>query len=407
MVGLILLSLAACAQSKATPGPVATTTPTPRTVTTIPSIPETITPPPLTARKIEKAFPSLPPIPRMVHLTHAGDGTGRLWAVFQSGAILVFPNDQSVSTTEAFLDIRRQVNSQGEEEGLLGLTFSPNYVTNGYFYVNYTAANPRRSIISRFSVSATNPNRADPQSELILLEVSQPFSNHNGGTVAFGPDGYLYIGLGDGGSRGDPSGNGQNTATLLGSILRLDVSQATAREPYRIPTDNPFMGVDSGARGEIWAYGLRNPWKFSFDPVSGDLWAADVGQNDYEEVDIIRPGANYGWNIMEGAHCYPSTIRTCDRRNLQLPIIEYTHDEGCSITGGYVYRGRRLPALEGAYVYADFCSGRIWALRYDGSKVTDHALLTDTPLTIPSFGLDENGEIFILAFDGNIYRFAY
>ena len=354
---------------------------------------------------IEVAFPNLSFV-RMVHLTHAGDGTNRLFTVLKPGQIMVFDNSPDVSSADVFLDIRSQVNSQGSEEGLLGLAFDPGYVNNGFFYVYYSASPPRRSVISRFSVSSSNPNAADPQSELILLEVDQPFSNHNGGALVFGPDGNLYISLGDGGSGGDPQGNGQNTATLLGSILRIDVSNATAQETYQVPADNPFVGAGGGVKEEIWAYGLRNPWKFSFDLEQGDLWAADVGQDDFEEIDIIVKGGNYGWNITEGFHCYPPGTASCDQSGLTPPIFEYTHAEGCSITGGHVYRGTRIPVLAGAYTYADFCSGKIWGLRYDGTTVTEQALLLDSTLPIPSFGEDESGELYILSFDGRIYQFV-
>ena len=355
-------------------------------------------------QSLEIAFPNLS-FRRMVGLTHADDGMDRLWAVLQDGRIMVFPNDPQVMQAGLFLDIQGRVNGSGNEEGLLGLAFDPDYRSNGHFYVSYTAAGPRRSVISRFSVSGDDSNKADSTSELVLLEVPQPYSNHNGGSVTFGLDGYLYIALGDGGSGGDPLGSGQDTSTLLGAILRIDVGEATPGAPYRIPPDNPLVGMGS-ARPEIWAYGLRNPWKFSFDPASGDLWAADVGQNDYEEVDIIRRGGNYGWNVMEGAHCYPQSVQTCDQSGLEMPVTEYGHDLGCSITGGYVYRGSKLPELVGAYLYADFCSGRIWALRYDGTAVTETALLADTSLQVPSFGVDEVGEVYVLAFDDRIYRFV-
>ena len=360
--------------------------------------------PSLPPQSLEVAFPNLS-FTRMTHLTHAGDGTDRLWVLLQAGQIMVFPNSPEVSTPAVFLDITGKVSREGNEEGMLGLAFDPSYTQNGYFYLYYSAANPRRSVISRFSVSANDPNLANPSSELVLLEVPQPYGNHNGGTLAFGPDGYLYIALGDGGSRGDPLGNGQNTSTLLGSILRIDVLGATAEQPYRIPADNPLAGV-ARAKGEIWAYGLRNPWKFSFDPATGELWAADVGQNNFEEVDLVKPGKNYGWNIMEGAHCYPPSVQTCSRSGLEMPVFEYTQAEGCSITGGHVYRGDRQPALVGAYVYADYCSGRIWGLRYDGSAVTNQALLVDSSLQIPAIAIDQHNELLILAFDGKIYQFV-
>ena len=352
---------------------------------------------------LEPAFPGLS-IRRMVHLTYPDDGTNRLFVVVQPGRVFTFESDRNVSSVETFLDIRDRVNDQGNEEGLLGMAFDPNYSSNGYFYVYYSAARPRRSIISRFSVSDEDPDRADPTSEHVILEVTQPYSNHNGGQLLFGPDGYLYVGLGDGGSRADPRGNGQNASTLLGSILRIDVRSVAPGGTYSVPPDNPFVGQGEGAREEVWAFGLRNPWRFTFDRATGEMWAGDVGQDRYEEVDLIRPGRNYGWNLMEGAHCFQAG--SCDREGLEMPVTEYDHGSGCSITGGYVYRGSRLPSLYGAYVYADYCSGRIWALRYDGSEVTEHLQILDSSLSIPSFGEDPAGELYVLAFDGTIYRFV-
>ena len=233
------------------------------------------------------------------------------------------------------------------------------------------------------------------------MEIGQPFSNHNGGHITFGPDGYLYVGLGDGGSGGDPRGHGQNLRTLLGTILRIDVSTLDVTGSYAVPPDNPFVGVE-GARPEIWAYGLRNPWRFSFDRETGELWAGDVGQNKLEEIDIITPGGNYGWNIMEGSSCFRDN--RCDRDEFVPPVAEYGRDGGCSVTGGYVYRGSRLPALVGAYLYGDFCTGKIWALRYDGSRVTENAQIADTDLQISSFAEGPDGEVYILSFTGQIAR---
>ena len=360
----------------------------------------------LSTQSLERAFPALS-FDRPIFLTHASDRTDRVFVVLQRGRIAVFPNDQAVASTSTFLDIEERVSSRGNEEGLLGLAFDPAYGENGYFYVYYTAAAPRRSVLSRFT-TGPGPGVADPASELVLLETPQPYQNHNGGMIAFGPDGYLYVGLGDGGSRGDPGGNGQDLGTLLGTILRLDVRGATAERPYAVPPDNPFVGV-AGARPEIWAYGLRNPWRFSFDAASSDaatgvLWALDVGQNAFEEVDLIERGGNYGWNITEGFACYLSA--ECDRGGLTPPVYAYGHDLGCSGTGGYVYRGSRAYLLTGAYVYADFCSGRVWALRHDGERVVEHLELLQTGFRIPSFGEDGSGELYILGFDGAIYHFA-
>ena len=355
----------------------------------------------LKALAVEPAFPALA-FRRPVHLTFPPDGTDRLFVTLQAGRIMVFENDEDVSKAQEFLDIRERVSDRGNEEGLLGLAFDPDYRRNGYFYVYYTASDPRRSVVSRFSVSDEEPERADPASEMPILQVRQPFANHNGGQILFGPDGFLYIGLGDGGGRGDSAGNGQDPSTLLGAILRIDVGTLDSKGTYTVPADNPFAGSEDGARGEIWAYGLRNPWRFSFDRETGDLWAGDVGQDRYEEVDIITPGANYGWNVMEASHCY-RVSRGCDQANLAPPVIEYGSD-GCSITGGYVYRGSLLPSLLGAYVYGDFCSGKIWALRHDGTRVTEHMQVVDSGLSISSFGEDRLGEILVVSLDGGIYR---
>ena len=302
-----------------------------------------------------------------------------------------------------FLDIKDRVLSGGER-GLLGLAFHPNFSSNGFFYVDYTAENPSRTVISRFSVSQANPNQGDNGSEQVILEVLQPFSNHNGGKIAFGPDGYLYVALGDGGSGGDPLGNGQNRSTLLGSILRIDVDTSSEFGEYSVPSDNPFVGNTQGHREEIYAYGLRNPWKFSFDYVTGRLWAADVGQDRSEEINIIEKGRNYGWNIMEGSLCY-SPSEDCNTTGLELPLWDYSHDLGSAITGGFVYRGSNFPDLVGAYVYGDFISGRIWALEYDGTGDPVNTELIDTNLNIASFGVDEANELYICAFDDKIYKF--
>ena len=368
----------------------------------------TSAPLPLTALGVERAFPGLS-FTRMVALAYPDDGTDRLFLVLQSGSIMVFRDDQTVSSADTFLDIRQRVSDRGNEEGLLGLAFDPQYARNGYFYVYYSASSPRRSVISRFSVSPTDPDSADPGSERIVLEVPQPYSNHNAGQIVFDPDGYLYIGLGDGGSAADPASNGQDRATLLGSILRIDVSALDDTGAYAIPADNPFVRAGDEAREEIWAYGLRNPWRFTFDRLTGDLWAGDVGQARYEEIDIVRPGLNYGWNVMEGLHCFSgsrvrSEAEACQGPGLALPVIEYRRDGGCSVTGGHVYRGERLSELTGAYVYADFCSGKIWALRHDGSGVTEHRLLAELGFQIPAFGEGPSGEIYILSFGGGIYR---
>jgi glucose/arabinose dehydrogenase len=336
----------------------------------------------------------------MTNLVQPGT-SDRIFITEQGGVISVFSANNS-QQADIFLDITDRVNRGGDEEGLLGLAFAPDYQENGYFYVYYSAADPRRSVISRFSLDQEDADIADPDSEVIIMEVAQPYSNHNGGQLAFGPDGYLYIGLGDGGSAGDPHGNGQNLGTLLGKILRIDVSGLSGPGDYEIPADNPFVGI-GGAQEEIWAFGFRNPWRFSFDLDTGLLWAGDVGQGSWEEIDIIAKGANYGWNIMEGFHCYsPST--GCNQSGLTLPIAEYGHSEGrCSVTGGYVYRGDQIPSLQGYYIYGDYCSGDIWALSYNGSDVIENILLVDSDLNITSFGEDLAGNLYILDRQGGIY----
>lgn len=320
---------------------------------------------------------------------------GEILVAEQTGRVRYFRQEQLTAEhifVEESLDLRDRVSSRGSEEGLLGLALDPS--EERHLYVYYSAANPRRSVVSRFDYNPQT-GKADPASELVIFEIGQPYHNHNGGQIAFGPDGYLYIGLGDGGSAGDPLGNGQDTSTLLGSILRIDVSNATPRQPYAIPPDNPF--ADSGGRSEIWAYGLRNPWRFSFDRETGDLWAGDVGQNQWEEIDIIERGGNYGWNILEGNHCFRPR-EGCDREGAIPPVWEYSLDGApCSVIGGYVYRGDAIPWLRGAYVYGDFCSGKVYGLRYEGGQVTEHKELADTGLRIMSFAQDHAGELYLLS----------
>ncbi len=351
--------------------------------------------------EVEVAFPNLS-FNRPVGIYHAVDGADRLFVLEQEGLIYVFENLENVTAANIFVDISDRVLFGGEQ-GLLGFAFHPNFTENGYFYVDYTAGNPRRTVIARYSVAQNNPNEADKNSEEILLEVEQPYSNHNGGQIAFGPDGYLYIALGDGGSAGDPHGNGQNRSTLLGSILRIDVDSTSGNMNYGVPSDNPFVGNTEGYREEIYAYGLRNPWRFSFDQVTGWLWAADVGQNRREEIDVIEKGKNYGWNIMEGNLCY-SPPENCNQAGLEPPIWDYSHDQGFSITGGFVYRGSELTELIGSYIYGDYGSGRIWALRYDGVNDPVNTEFLNTNLNIASFGIDGKNEIYICALDGKIYK---
>ena len=336
----------------------------------------------------------------LTNLTQPAAGDDRLFVTEQSGRVLAFANDEETREAQVFLDIQDRVSDRGSEEGLLGLAFDPAYHENGYIYVYYSASGPRRSVVSRFHANAER-QQADPASELVIMEIDQPFSNHNGGQLAFGLDGFLYVGLGDGGSGGDPMRHGRNKGTLLGSILRIDVSRATSETSYAVPPDNPFVG-DSSARPEIWAYGLRNPWRFTFDRETGRLWAGDVGQNSVEEVDVVEKGGDYGWNRLEGSRCFSAA--DCDPTGTVLPVWEYPTRGNCSVIGGYVYRGGGIPSLTGAYVFGDFCSGRIWALRYDGQEVTEHLLLADTPLQIVSFGQDRDGGLYVLSQNSGIYR---
>jgi glucose/arabinose dehydrogenase len=362
--------------------------------------PEPDSPPVQGELQISEAFPKLK-FDRPVDLQNAGDGTDRIFVVEQRGVISVFANHAQVEQKKTFLDIESQVNDSGNEQGLLGLAFHPDYKSNGYFYVNYTASSPNRTVISRFKTSSSDPDKADKASELILLEFEQPYSNHNGGQLAFGPDGYLYIAVGDGSSGGDPQGHGQNRSTLLGNILRIDVDKRDGTTNYGIPEDNPFIDITQGFRPEIYAYGLRNPWRFSFDSKTGELWAGDVGQNSYEEIDIIVKGGNYGWNTMEGAHCFRSD---CDETDLQLPVWEYGRSQGVSITGGYVYRGKALSELDGHYIYADFATGRIWALDNSSPQNPSNKELLKANFNVSSFGVDQNQELYICGFDGKIYK---
>ena len=353
-----------------------------------------LTPPQVQGVKVERVFENL----SFSRLTNLVQTDGRFYVTEQAGRVISFPDSPDPSEATVFLDILDRVSRRGNEEGLLGLAFEPEFDSNGHFYVYYSAANPRRSVVSRFSSTGTT----GPESELVVLEIPQPYRNHNGGQLAFGPDGMLYISLGDGGLGGDPRGNGQNTSTLLGSILRIDVSGIGPDSGYRVPPDNPFVYI-TDARGEIWAYGFRNPWRFSFDRENGDLWAGDVGQNAYEEVDLVFRGANYGWNTLEGGHCF-SPPTGCDSTGTELPVIEYGADEGCSVIGGYVYRGTTIPSLAGTYLYGDFCSGEIHGIRFENGEVVEHNLLVDSGLEITSFGEDENGEIYVLSQNGGIYR---
>lgn len=338
-------------------------------------------------------------IPYLVGIEHAGDGSGRLFLVEQSGQIAIYNGAQVLPTP--FLDLSSLV-SFGGEQGLLGLAFHPSYSSNGFFYVDYIDKSGN-TVVARYHVSG-NANLADPSSATIVLTQVQPFANHNGGQVRFGPDGFLYIALGDGGSGGDPQNNGQKLNTLLGKLLRIDVDRGS---PYATPASNPFVGT-AGARGEIWAYGLRNPWRFSFDRQTGDLFIGDVGQNLWEEVDFQPTGSggqNYGWRVMEGLHCYnPST--NCNTGSRTMPVVEYPHALGCSITGGFRYRGTLLAAHIGTCFFSDLCSGRIWGATPNGSGVWSATQLLDTILAVTTFGEDPAGEIYLSSYaaNGGLYR---
>ena len=348
----------------------------------------------------ERAFPDLK-FERPVELTHAGDGTDRLFVLEQPGVVRVFENRAEAKTAKVFLDLRDVVLREGNEEGLLGLAFHPRYRDNGELFVYYTTR-PRSSVVVRFRVSKGNPDRADRGSAEELLRIDQPYENHNGGSMRFGPDGFLYVGLGDGGSANDPHAHGQNLGTLLGSILRIDVDRRDPGRKYAVPPDNPFVGRRD-ARGEIWAYGLRNVWRLAFDRKTGDLWAGDVGQDRFEEVNLIRKGGNYGWNLREGFHPF-DPASPAKPPDLIDPVVEYHREDGQSVTGGLVYRGERLKDFAGAYFYGDYLSGKVWALRWDGARVVANRQVAATGLNIAAFGEDQNGEMYLCAGDGHLYR---
>ena len=348
-----------------------------------------------------------------VTVTNAGDGSGRIFIVQQTGQIRILSGGTLLPTP--FLDISALVSCCGER-GLLGLAFHPDYATNGFFYVDYTNV-AGNTVVARYEVSPTDPNVADPNSAQTVLTQNQPFANHNGGQLAFGPDGYLYIALGDGGSGGDPQDNGQNLNTWLGKILRVDVNgddfPGDPDRNYAVPPNNPFVGI--AGLDEIWAYGLRNPWRCTFDRVTGDLFIGDVGQNNWEEINFqpaaSAGGENYGWDVLEGMHCFedqpPGSCNAFLNGGSTLPILEYNHSLGCSVTGGYRYRGQLYPQLDGIYFYGDLCSGRIWGAtrQGDGTWVSEELLVSG--FTISTFGEDEAGEVYVAQYNGGqsaLYR---
>ena len=340
---------------------------------------------------------------RPVYLTHAGDGSDRLFVLEQNGRIRLLVDD--VLQPEPWLDLTALVSRDSmrefSERGLLGLAFHPDFENNGRFFVHYSD-HRGETVLERYTLRPDDPARVDTASRLPILSVQQPFSNHNGGQIEFGPDGYLYMGLGDGGSAGDPLKHGQNPATLLGTILRLDVD---VEGGYGIPPDNPGLTRNLLLAPQIWAWGLRNPWRFSFDRVTGELYISDVGQNRLEEINVQPAdspgGINYGWRPMEGSLPYSGETITPD---MQLPALEYGRGDGCSITGGYVYRGFSLPELQGIYFYGDWCSGKVWAAWRDASGIWQNMLFTESGLQITSFGEDEDGELYVLDYAGVIYR---
>ena len=342
---------------------------------------------------------------RPLLVTHAGDGSGRLFVVEQRGVITIIQDGQRLD--EPFLDVSEPVGDQSNEQGLLGLAFAPDYAESGFFYIDYTDTGGDTHV-DECQVSEDNSNVADPQSCVNILFVEQPYPNHNGGHLAFGPDGYLYIALGDGGSGGDPQGHAQNPRSLLGKLLRIDPSGDEA--PYAVPTDNPYMGSTQG-RAEIWVLGLRNPWRFTFDRATGDLFIGDVGQNAYEEISYLPAGsaggANFGWNLMEGTHPFPPGSQPPANAGLVPPIVDYAQNVGgCSVTGGYVYRGPSRPELNGVYFYGDYCSGLIWTLVPQGDAWLSEPFAR-TGFTLSSFGEDEAGELYVLDHAGGaVYRLA-
>jgi glucose/arabinose dehydrogenase len=349
---------------------------------------------PDTPMKVVNAFPQLK-FDNPVDLTHANDGSDRLFVVEQRGVIRVFENKSSTANAQEFLNIRSKV-SYGGEAGLLGLAFHPDYSNNGYFFLNFMRKTPQRleTVIVRYKVSNDDKNWADPASETVLLSFEQPYDNHNGGSIKFGKDGYLYIATGDGGSWGDPFNNGQNKAALLGKILRIDIN-ATDNGNYGIPSDNPFKGNKEGFREEVYAYGLRNPWRISFDVETNTLWAGDVGQNKREEIDVIVKGGNYGWRRKESIDCYKPPGDCADPDFID-PVLDMPQANGeHSITGGFVYRGKKMPSLRGKYIFGDYVSGRVFGLEAKNGKVVKNEMLVDRAASISSFGVDEKNELYI------------
>jgi len=350
---------------------------------------------------IEVAYPNLTfSLPIDFQIANGIDDT--VFVAERAGVIKKLRNDVDAESTTTILNISSKVNTSGEG-GLIGFTFHPDFQNTPQLFVHYTAPDPFRSVFARYTIDPAT-GLADSGSEFIILEIEQPFTNHNAGQIRFGPDGYLYIATGDGGSGGDPLENGQNPATLLGNILRIDINQTSPGLNYAIPPDNPFVGNNEGVREEIFAYGFRNPFRFSFDAETGELWVGDVGQSRREEINLVEIGKNYGWNTMEGSLCFdPSS--GCDQTGLELPVFEYSQPGSQSVTGGFRYRGAEVTELSERYVYADFVSGNVWSFEFDGENATDNQLIDElTGNSVVCFGEDQNRELHICSFDGNIYR---
>lgn len=414
VAGMVAVVLMACQPSTASPAPQAAPTAVKPAAASqaspAPAPSDSLSSSPTTAKPAARAAPArqaggeapriavqqvLSGFDRPLFLTHAGDGSGRMFVVEKAGLIKIVKGGETLPTP--FLDISGRVRASGSEQGLLGLAFHPRYAENGRFFVGYTDTQGRNTV-ERYEASS-DPDRADPATGVKLLSIDDPAQNHNGGMVAFGPDGMLWVGTGDGGGSGDTYKNGQNKQALLGKMLRLDVD---AGEPYAVPADNPHVG-NAEYRPEIWAIGIRNPWRYSFDRATGDLWIGDVGQNAYEEIHRVPAGStgglNFGWPIMEGMHCFPASA-ACDQSPYDRPVAEYGRSGGCSVTGGYVYRGSAHPSLQGLYFFGDYCTGKTWSLDSSDGTTWRMTEQVQQPIQISSFGEDEAGELYVTNLNG-------
>lgn len=406
ILALLVVAVAACGNGPVPSGVGPSTASTPAaTSDSTPAPTPTDTAAPTAAGWDPKAvtigFSSIASVPgRPLAIADAGDGSGRLFVAEQGGKVYILEGETVASVP--FLDLSGQV-SGGSEQGLLGIAFHPDFPVDNRVFLDYTDR-AGDTVVSSFAVAAGSPDTVVPGSEVVILTVDQPYPNHNGGTIAFGPDGYLYVALGDGGSGGDPQNRAQSLDTLLGKILRIDVDDTSGGRNYGIPASNPFAG--SGARDEIWLYGLRNPFRFSFDRATGDLWIGDVGQNAWEEVDVARAGAggiNFGWRVMEGAHCF-SPSSGCSTNGLEMPVVEYGRGSGCAIIGGNVYRGSAYPVLRGGYVFSDVCTGLTWGLDAGAGGPQALVQIAEAPGGIAGYGEDESGELYAAGLDGQVYR---